>query len=251
MNEPKPGAQDAPKKSSRGCFYCCLSSFLIVLVLGAVGGFAAYRFITGTVAKYTSETPAEIPIVEYSEEQVEEIQARIESFKEGVEEGAQQDELILTADEINALIAKDDDLKGRVYITIADDKVAGDVSIPTDAIPGGAGRYFNASASFNVMLENGVLIVTLASAKVGDELVPAEIVEAMGKENLAKDIYKNPEVAELISKFESLTVQEDVIILKPRQVAGDVGQEAGETAEMTESTESAETDAGETTEVAP
>ena len=238
MNEPKPGVEPEQKKGSRGCFYCCLSSFFVILVLAVGGLFAGYWFVTGQVVKYTADTPADIPVVEFSEEEVEEIQARIDTFKESIEEGDQPEDLVLTAEEINALIAKDDDLRGRVYVSIADDQVSGQVSIPTDAIPGGGGRYFNASASFNVALENGVLIVTLAAAEVNDEEVPQEIIDAMSQENLAKDLYKNPEVAELISKFESLTVQEDVIILTPRSVTSDAPPEAAEEVETTAETAS-------------
>ena len=123
--------------------------------------------------------------------------------------------------EINALISKEEDLRGRVYVTIDDGHVAGQVSIPLDAIPGGKGRYFNASANFAVALTNGVLIVTLEDAEVKGEMVPQHVIDGMKRENLAKDLYKDPEVAETLGRIESLTLEGDKIILKPRVEALD------------------------------
>ncbi|MEO8496414.1 MAG: hypothetical protein ABI614_15205, partial [Planctomycetota bacterium] len=97
-----------------------------------------------------------------------------------------------------------------------DGEVIGDVSIPVDFLPGGKGRFFNASATFNVTLENGVLIVTLKDANVKGEKLPQQFIDAMGKENLAKDAYKDPEVAATLSRIESLSIEHDKIILKPR-----------------------------------
>ena len=99
---------------------------------------------------------------------------------------------------------------------ITDGKVSGDVSIPMDAIPGGKGRYFNGSASFNVSMENGVLIVTLADAEVNGEPVPQRVIDGMAKENLAKDLYKDPKNAEFMRRVDSVRVEDDKIILKLR-----------------------------------
>jgi hypothetical protein len=210
---------------------------LLLLTVG--GGFAGYWWLQGQVNKWTSDTPADLPIVEYSEEEIQEIKDRVETFQETVDEGDTPEQLVLTAEEINALISEEEDFKGRVYVRLEDGKISGDVSIPTDFLPGGEGRYFNASATFNASLDNGVLIVTLVDAEVKGERVPAPFIEGMSQENLAKDVYKDPEVAQTLRRFESMRIEDDKIILIPRrQTAVDeaaAGEESASEAAATDS----------------
>jgi len=215
--------------------------FILILVVGV--GLTGYWFVKGQVNEYTADKPADFPIIEYSEEEIAVILRRVEKFKETIENGETPEALVLTADELNALISLEDELRGKVYVAIQDGKVCGEVSIPTDFFPGGKGRYFNASATFNVSLDNGVLIVTLADATVKGEKVPQEIIEGIAKENLAKDIYKDPEVAETLRQFDSLTIEEGMIILTPRLASKDVEEAEASTAEGV-STEEAQTETG-------
>ena len=94
--------------------------------------------------------------------------------------------------------------------------MSGDVSIPTDFLPGGKGRYFNASATFDVSLENDVLVVTLAAADIQGTPVPQHVIDSLGQQNLAEDAQKDPEVAAMLRRFSSLQIDEDRIILTPR-----------------------------------
>ena len=208
------GQPAAEEKPSRGCLYGCLAVGVLILGTFICGGFAVYFFIAGQVEKYTAATATELPAVEYTEEQLESLHARIDTFKEAVEGDEQAEDLVLTAEEINALINEEEKMRGRAHVDIKDDVVIGDISIPTDSLPGGKGRFFNASATFDVSLERGVLIVTLNSAEVKGEPVPEEFMEAMRKENLAKDVYKDPENAKVLSRFESIEIVDDKIILR-------------------------------------
>lgn len=208
--------------SGKSCLlYGCLFSFLAIVVLIVVVGVVGWRFVSGQVEKYTADAPAELPTVNLSEEEVAAIQERVDTFNEQLEQGESPEDLVLTADEINALIAKEEDLNGRVYVTIQDGQVAGDVSIPTDAIPGGKGRYFNASAAFDVQLNDGWLVVTLVSAEVKGEPVPDEFLQAMANKNLAEDLYDNPEVAETLRRFDSIEIGDGRIILRAKAADSD------------------------------
>ena len=206
-----------PNRSRLGClFYGCAIPLMAFLILMVIASFLGFRFLKGQLQKFTSDEPAALPVVEMSAEELAEVETRVNDFKESLEEGESSTDLVLTADEINALINSQPQLKGRLFVTIKDGRIAGDVSIPTDFLPGGKGRFFNASGTFDVTLENGVLIVTLASATVQGNPVPAEFIEQMRGENLARDAYNDPEVAETLRKFESLTIVDDKIILTPR-----------------------------------
>ena len=219
-----PHQRGGEKKKGSCLMYGCLIALVVGLLLSVGGGFTGYWFVKRQVSNFTSTEPVELPVVEYSEEELAEIESRVEEFKETVESGEVPGALVLTADDINALIARKEDLKGKLFVTVQDGQISGDVSIPTDFLPGGKGRYVNASATFNVSLDGGVLIVTLADATVRGEKVPQKIIEALAKENLAKDAYKDPKAAEILRRFDSLTIEDDKIILTPRTVT-DMGQD--------------------------
>ncbi len=192
--------------------------FLLMVVGVGATAYLGYRFYNAQIEKYTSTAPAEIPVVEFSEEQVAAVEKRMQSFKQSIEPGATPEELVLTADDINALISKEENLKGHVYVTIRDGELTGEISYPTDSLLGAKGRYFNGEVSLKASLENGVLIVTLDDAKVNGESLPPDFLQGMRQQNLAKDAYNDPKTAELLRKFESLVIEDDKIILIPRQV---------------------------------
>ncbi|MEM6328962.1 MAG: hypothetical protein AAF790_01805 [Planctomycetota bacterium] len=222
-----------PEKRGRGCFfYGCLiagigMALLLALVVG--GGFWAYSFAKGQVEAYTDEAPAEIPIVEMSEEEVAEVEARVEALTTAIDEGKPVEKMVFTADEINALIGANEDLRGKVYIRIEEGKVTGDLAIPAEGLPGGGGRHFNASATLGVSMEDGVLIVTLEDATVKGQPLPEAFITPFRQQNFAKDLYKDPQVAEKLRQIESIEVVEDKIIITPRGGGdGAAGDAAGD-----------------------
>ena len=214
-------AKPAPKSSCGCCAWGCLVMFLLVVFVVVGGGLGTYWWLQGQVTKYTADTAADLPVVELPEEELAEVQGRVDNFKETIEAGETPEDLVLTAEELNALITKEEKLRGKVYVTIEDGEVGGEVSIPADAFPGGKGRFFNASAKFDVSLENGVLIVTLADAEVKGQKLPQQFIDTMGKENLAKDMYKDPEMAKTLGRIESISIEHDKIVLKPRAAMSD------------------------------
>jgi hypothetical protein len=196
----------------------CLSILLLAIIAVGVAVYFAFNFYNTQIEKYTSATPAAIPMVEFTEEKIADVEKRVDSFKKSLEPGAQPEELVLTADDINALISKQEELKGHAYITIHDGEITGEISYPTDGIMGAKGRYFNGEVTLSASMEDGVLIVKLEDAKVNGESLPEPFLDGLRNQNLAKDVYKDPENAELLRKFERLTIEDDRIILKPRAV---------------------------------
>jgi hypothetical protein len=232
------------RSGSRGCLYGCLGVIVGGLLLMLCAGIGVYWFVKGQIEKYTSTEPMQIPTVDYSEEQMAELKGRVDAFTQAIDAGTTPaEDLVLTAEEINALIGSDEKMRGKFFVKIENDQVSGDVSIPLDGVPGGKGRYFNGSASVAVSMEGGVLIVTLTAAEVNGEPVPQEIVDAIGQENLAKDMYKDPDNAKVLRKFESVSVEGDKLILKVRRDAAETEAEpTGETGEGTEAAEESPTD---------
>lgn len=200
-----------------GCLIggCLITMLLVVGGLVAVG-FGTYHFLTQQVTQYTSPEPRQLPVVEVSPEEMEEIATRVDTFQKEIDQGKAPESLVLTSEELNALISQQEKLRERVFVTIEDGLIEADVSFPTDGLPGGQGRYFNGSARIDVSLENGELIVNLESAELNGQPIPESIMKQLRTQNLAKDMNNEPDFAKTLAKFERLGVEGDKLILTPK-----------------------------------
>jgi len=206
----------------RGCFFygCIIASILmaLVLILIGLGVYFGYRFFTQLVEQYTATAPRDLPKVEMPADQRTSLKKRVEEFGKAVEEGKAVESLVLTGDDLNALIEEEPELKGKVYLKIEGDELKGQVSFPLEKLGFAPlkGRYLNGEADLKASLNNGVLIVTLDSIEVNGKRVPEEAMTNIRQENLAKDAYKNPKHAEILRKLESLEIKDGKIIIKVR-----------------------------------
>jgi hypothetical protein len=223
---PKFAAESYEPPRQRGCFFygCIIASILAVLMVVAigVGAFLFYRFLGRVVEEYTATAPRELPKVEMPAEQRQAVKQRFEAFRKAATEGKATEPLVLTSDDLNALIEENPELKGKIYVTIEGDKLKGQISIPLEKIGIGMlrGRYLNGEAELKASLSDGVLIVTLDSIEVNGKRPPENFLEQMRQQNLAKDAYKDPQNAEMIRKFESLEIKDGKITIKLRGKPG-------------------------------
>jgi len=211
-----PEPPQAPRQ--RGClFYGCLIAgilALIMIIAVAVGLFFLYRFTTRMVEQYTDTAPMALPQPNLDAGQVQVLKQRVDDFKKAAEEGRDAT-LTLTGDELTALLQSNEDFKDRFAVTVEDDKVKGQVSLPLD-FPGLGRRYFNGSATFKASLEDGVLIVTVDQAEVKGQPVPESVMEHLRKENLARDAYKNEEDARVLRRLKSMEIKDGRITIQSR-----------------------------------
>lgn len=227
--------EDRPRrKSGCGCFLIgCLGTMLLMTLLASVGVWAGYRFYQSQLEQFTADAPVVLPGVDVSQEQVDATVQKLEDFEQQFEDGQSPQELIITIEEINALIARNPDLRGRVSVSIEEGNLRANVSVPLDELPGGKGRFFNGSLTMHVELEEGVLIAYLVEAEANGRAVPEFLMSTLRDENLAKDLYRDVEIARTLQRCEKLTVEPDRIILRvkqkanqpPEQVQGEVSEE--------------------------
>ncbi len=226
-----------PSSSGSGCgcwLFGCAGLMVGCLVLMAGLGFGGYWYLSGQVEKFTDTEPEQIPIVEMDEEALQRLQERIDSFSNQVTPDSAATEaeeptevlddadeppleLVLTANEINALIHSNEVLRGRAHVVIADGKIQAKVSIPTDQVPGGKGRYFNADAEVEVSMAGGILVIKLVDAKVKGESLPEAVMASLKEQNFAKEAYDDVDTAEILQCFESIEVIDDAIHLRLRR----------------------------------
>jgi hypothetical protein len=217
---------DEPPAKQRGCFFygCVIAIVMAVLLIIAlaVGAFFVMRFFSGVVEQWTSPAPMELPKVQIPEEGRQAVRDRVDDFRKAIEAGTAAEPLVLTSDDLNALIEENPDFKGKIFAKIEGDKLKAQVSIPLDRLGIGMlkGRYLNGEAELKASLSNGVLVVTLDSLEVNGKRPPENFLQGLKNQNLAKDAYNNPKNAEMIRRFESLEIKDGKIILKPRPREG-------------------------------
>ena len=229
----QPYRDEAPEpRKPRGCFfYGCLSVVVLLLlgtILAGVGGYLAYRSYKNFVAAYTDTKPRELPKIKATPEEQKEVDGRVKSFNEKMEAGEAVEPLVLTADDINVLIALNPELRDRAYVTIDGNKITGEVSVPLDefdmpAWMGLEGRYLNGKATVNVALVNDQLIVTLDGLEVRGQAVPGEVMAQLRTKNLAEQFNKDPKMTEAMRHYESITVEDGKVIIMPRPKAEQPG----------------------------
>ena len=209
--------QPAKKSFPWGCLLGgCLGVMLLGIIVTGGALYGIWSLYQSQLAKYTSDQPVEIPVVEATEEQVKAIEKRFEDFRTQFDAGEAPQELVITAEEINTLISNDPNLKGHVFVKIEDGNIRADVSFSLGELPGAGGRYFNGSLTLHVEVKDGEVVAHVVDAEANGQPVPEELLKQFRQENLAKDMKDDPEMAETLERCESLEVQSDKIILKVR-----------------------------------
>lgn len=215
---------DTPRKK-RGCWFYGCFTLAVIAVIGGILTYFAIRYGMKQVnllkEQYTDTKPETIETVTLPPDQMTNLLVRVSGFKDALEKQNAPVELVLTADEINALIANDPDFKalaGSLYIMLEGDQIKGKVSYPLpDFGPLKLkGRYLNGLANLKVSLENGELLVKLQDVEVKGKPLPETFMQELRKENLAKDATNDPETSKAIEKFDSIRVEDGKLILKNR-----------------------------------
>lgn len=210
------------KKSGCGKYILigCGSLFVVGIIAAIVIFFVVKGWYTGVMEDYTGTEPLDLPVVQMPDDQVQRVIEQVDSFKYAVQEGNPTEPLVLTGDEINAVIQHHPDFQGisdKVYVTLGEDKIDGQISIPLSGmVPMGEGRYLNGSASFSVTLASGRLMVFLESLEVGEKEVPAQLMSELGKKNLAEDAASNPDIGPVIEKLDSINIADGQLTIKAR-----------------------------------
>ncbi len=216
--------REMPQTRKPGCWTYAAIGCAGVLLLSAIGGFFAYRgvkgFITEMAEEYTDTAPLELPGVEVSEHEAAAVLGRVAAFNTALEQDRQPATLKLTARDINILIHKHPDwtnMADKIYVTIEEDKVRGQTSIPLNEFGGMfEGRYLNGAAALRVDMLGGRLLVFVDSIDVGGKALPEQFMEGLRAKNLADDANMDPETMAVFQELDSITVKNGSVVIVPR-----------------------------------
>src|SRR5262245_39246066 len=145
---------EAPPKKGLGCFgrgCLILLVFVIVLVIACSAGIywglhrhSALFYGNYWLAKTHSIAQAPAPVAEFSlsDQQIQRVHERWQDFEQKTRAG-QAAEIELSADDINALIATSEDIRGKLFASIDGDQFRLQASLPIGGFVGRPGYYFN------------------------------------------------------------------------------------------------------------
>ena len=145
---------EAPPKKGLGCFgrgCLILLIFGIVLVVACFAGmyWGLHRHSALFYGNYwlvktrsIAETPTSVPEFSGSDQQIQRVRERWQEFEQKARAG-QSAEIELNADDINALIATTEGVRGKVFASIEGDQLRLQVSVPIGGLLGRPGYYFN------------------------------------------------------------------------------------------------------------
>jgi hypothetical protein len=163
-----------------------------------------------------------LPTVQMSQADIDKLKRRWAAFEEAVRAQRPTAPLVLTADEINALIASSPDqqsLKGKVYVSFDDDRVKGELSLPLQEIGWKMvkGRYLNGRGTFNVSLQHGVLSVAPQTIEVKGKPVPDMYMQAIRNQNFAAALTNQPNATALLQGLQDIHVKDGKLIVVPKE----------------------------------
>src|SRR5205809_6032068 len=95
-----------------------------------------------TKARAIAQTPVPVPPFTVSDVQIQSVHERCEDFEQKARAG-QPAELELTPDDINTLVATNQDARGKVFVSIDGDRLRCQASVPLGELMGRSGYYFN------------------------------------------------------------------------------------------------------------
>jgi len=218
-----------PKKRGMGCFGCgCL--ILVLLVIIAVGVIAGigYMGYTGVVG-ITSPTPAAVPSFQATDDVYNSARQKLADFDHDVK-NHQAATIQLSADEINALIARSPEIaKNNIHALVSLTKNEGRVqaNVPTNGLSQGIikDRYFNLDTSFEINFDPSTksILLTFHTLQFGSKefMGPnSENAAAMQSltpafnQSLNNGIRNNPDGAALLNQAKSIEIKDGELVIE-------------------------------------
>lgn len=222
----------APKSGSGrkwliGCGCGCLGLFLVLVI----GGYFAYgrlqTMATEMISEYTASEPVKVEIQPLSRSEVEQSVAKFSAFQAGMAKGATPTPLVLSEQDINALIQNHPSFRSvadRASVSVGENTLRSQVSLDLDelAIPvpfiadALKGKYLNGVATFSVGMADGRPALYIEDLEVNGASIPSQVLSEFGKTNLFEDAGKDPEIAAMIDKIEDIRIENGALTIIPK-----------------------------------
>jgi hypothetical protein len=213
-----------PPRKGLGCF---ARGCLVLVVFAVVLGIACFAGMYWglhrhsaifhglywlTKAQAIGQTPVAIPQFTASDAQIQSVHERCEDFEQRARAG-QPAELELTADDINTLVATNQDLRGKVFVSINGERLRCQASVPLGEFIGRSGYYFNGDIAVDLKGVESMENPQLKGITVNAEPVPTDLLNWKYRSKRLRDYladYRNE------SGVGTIEVRDGKLILRSR-----------------------------------
>lgn len=224
-----PEGSGSGKKWGIGCGLGCLALIVVAVVLTIVGINYGKKMVSGFIGDYTAEAPVEIVVPDLSPEVVDNAIQRFDAFTSAMSAGDTPDALVLTDDDVNALIANHPSFTAvadSVVVAMAADQLTSQVSLNLDdmeiPVPFIAeaveGKYFNGEVSLSLDTVAGRPAMYIEGLAVDGVPIPRQFIDGLSSENLLKDAGTNPNMKEFFDRIEELKIEDGQLKIVPAAV---------------------------------
>jgi len=213
-----------PRRRGLGCFgRGCLILVVFAIVLGIAcfagmywGMYQHSAIFHGlywlTKAQAIGQTPVSVPGFTASDAQIQSVHERCEDFEQKARAG-QPAELELTSDDINTLISTNQDMRGKIFVSIDGDRLRCQASVPLGEIIPRSGYYFNGDIAVELKSAESLENLQLSRISVNNETVPPDLLSWKYRSKRLRDYlaeYRNG------SGVGTMEIRDAKLILKSR-----------------------------------
>jgi hypothetical protein len=159
-----------------------------------------------------AEAPAAVPQFAASDEQIQAVQERWRDFKQKIR-ARQPAEIALTADDINSLIAKNRDPRWKAFVSIEDNRLHLQASVPIGEFFGRSGYYFNGDTTIQLNGAESLEHPQLNQIIVNNKPVPKDLLNWKYQSKRLRDYlaeYRNT------SDLGTIEIRDGKLILRSR-----------------------------------
>jgi hypothetical protein len=193
---------------------------LLVIVLSAL--LAGLHYAKNLVNRFTATEPMELPAVHMSQAEIDKLKQRCEAFQQAVHDHRATAPLVLSADDINALIDSVPEvqaLKGKLYVGLESNQLQAQLSWPLPALglTMFKGRYLNGSGTFDLSFRDGVLSIRPQAIQVKGKPVPEVYMQGIRGQNLAAGLTNQPNTAAVLKGLQEIQVTEGKLVMVPKE----------------------------------
>jgi hypothetical protein len=165
-----------------------------------------------TKAQAIGQTPVPVPQFTASDMLIQSVHERCEDFEQKARAG-QAAELELTPDDINTLIAANQDARGKVFVSIDGERLRCQASVPLGELIGRSGYYFNGDIVIELKNAESFENPQLSRISVNGEAVPPDLLNWKYRSKRLRDYLANYRNSSGVGTIE---IRDSKLILKSR-----------------------------------
>ena len=194
---------------------------IVVLIIGIRLG-----TIQGTklLYRFMDLQPARVPVTSLSEDDVSSLKDRIAQFAESLSHDNAAAPLVISADEVNALIVATPELvtvRGQLHFDFQGTNVLAQFSVPAEDLGLNPlkedGLYLTATGTFTVALTNGVLNVNARSLSAKNEPLPETFMNRISPQNFAFKLNHDERAKAALGRLDDVRVEEGKLLIVPKK----------------------------------